>query len=101
MLERCGHAAAAPTGWLTGVGQGKNHVEIHGHRFHPGRIVVLKTYGFTGASAKGAGWTSAGWITHGLSLSAALLTAFGTLVAHQKEDAHVYMLYVHTAHIHS
>ena len=47
VLERCGHAAAAPTGWLTG------------------------------ASAKGAGWTSAGWITHGLSLSAALLTAFG------------------------
>ena len=70
---------------------GVNHWEnLMGIVFTRG-IVVFKTYGFTGASAKGAGWTSAGWITHGLSLSASLLTAFGTSVAHQKEDAHMYI----------
>ena len=89
---------------------GVNHWEnLMGIVFTRG-IVVFKTYGFTGASAKGAGWTSAGWITHGLSLSASLLTAFGTSVAHQKDDAHMYIyinyytyiyIYVHAAYIHS
>lgn len=47
VLQRCGHAAVPPTGWNGG------------------------------ASAKGPGWTSAGWITHGPSLSASLMASFG------------------------
>ena len=42
-----------------------------------------------GASAKGRGWTSAGWITHGPSLSASLMTSFGALAIKSMGNEHV------------
>ena len=72
----------------------------YNHIISISRCVSL-TPSHAGASAKGRGWTSAGWITHGPSLSASLMASFGAwslriyfVVYRVGDDYMIYMPYV-------